>query len=269
MPKRPNEPTFRQDLYRGTAVDYDQYRLRYPRALADELRLALSLDGRGQLVDLACGTGQVARLLSQYFGHVLGVDQEPAMIEVARARSARERDGIAWAVARAETLELPASSVDLVTIGNAFHRLDRPIVARRVLGWLKPDGALALFWSDAPWSPGRDWQAALGRTISKWTQRTGAATRIPEGWRREDYPDDHVLRDVGFSRFSEYTVAESQTWTIEAIFGFLRSTSFASRDALGAEAEAFEADVRRVLTSLNPQGTYEQIVTFVARLARP
>ncbi|MGH3686647.1 MAG: hypothetical protein ACRDRU_15355 [Pseudonocardiaceae bacterium] len=31
------------------------------------------------------------------------------------------------------------ASFELITVGNALHRLDRPLVAGRVLNWPKPD----------------------------------------------------------------------------------------------------------------------------------
>ena len=46
----------------------------------------------------------------------------------------------------AEELSAPEQAFDLVTIGNAFHRLPREAVARGILGWLKPGGFLALLW---------------------------------------------------------------------------------------------------------------------------
>ena len=51
---------FRRDLYRGTARDYDRFRVPYPRSLVDDLAERSGAACRGRLLDLACGTGQVA-----------------------------------------------------------------------------------------------------------------------------------------------------------------------------------------------------------------
>jgi SAM-dependent methyltransferase len=53
------DPEFRRDLYRGTARDYDRFRVPYPQALIDDLAGRSGADGQGRLLDLACGTGQV------------------------------------------------------------------------------------------------------------------------------------------------------------------------------------------------------------------
>jgi hypothetical protein len=42
--------------------------------------------------------------------------------------------------------------MDDAVIGNAFHRLDRDLVAARIAGWLEPGGHLALCWSSSPWA---------------------------------------------------------------------------------------------------------------------
>lgn len=54
-------------------------------------------------------------------------------------------------VSSAEALDAGPGSFELAVIGNAFHWLDRDLVARRVLGWLRPGGCLALCWSSSPW----------------------------------------------------------------------------------------------------------------------
>ena len=44
--------------------------------------------GRGRLLDLACGTGQLAFALRSPFAEVWAVDQEPDMVAVVRSKAA-------------------------------------------------------------------------------------------------------------------------------------------------------------------------------------
>jgi hypothetical protein len=54
-----DELSFAPDLYRGTAGYYDRYRLSYPPAMITDLVRRTQPSGRGRLLDLACGTGQL------------------------------------------------------------------------------------------------------------------------------------------------------------------------------------------------------------------
>ncbi len=80
-----DEVRFRPDLYAGTAGYYDRYRPRYPVGLVRRLVDEAGVTGGGRLLDLACGTGQVALGLSSYFEEVWAVDQEADMVRGGRS----------------------------------------------------------------------------------------------------------------------------------------------------------------------------------------
>ncbi|HET9058500.1 MAG TPA: class I SAM-dependent methyltransferase, partial [Acidimicrobiales bacterium] len=115
-------PQFRPDLYRGTAADYDRYRVPYPPALVQDLATRTALSGTGRLLDLACGPGRATFALCAHFREVVAVDQEASSVDYAKGVSG-ERGGshITWVVGRAEDAEI-AGSFELVTVGDAFHR---------------------------------------------------------------------------------------------------------------------------------------------------
>jgi SAM-dependent methyltransferase len=171
------EVRFAADLYSGTAGDYDRYRLPYPEAMIEDLVRVARVSGRGRLLDLACGTGQLAFPLRPWFAEVWAVDQEPDMVEVVRAKAAAAgARGFRPVVSSAETLRAGPEYFELAVIGNAFHRLDRDLVASRILGWLQPGGHLALCWSSAPWAGKKDWQRALAAALDWWKAALGAET---------------------------------------------------------------------------------------------
>src|SRR5689334_11731730 len=150
--------------------------------IADLVRRA-GVSGRGRLLDLACGTGQLAFPLRRWFGEVWAVDSEPDMAEMVRAKAAAAgATGVRPVAAKAETLRAEPGYFELAVIGNAFHRLDRDLVAGRILGWLQPGGHLALCWSTQPWTGRQSWQRALDAALDKWRTALGAQQRIPAGW---------------------------------------------------------------------------------------
>jgi ubiquinone/menaquinone biosynthesis C-methylase UbiE len=99
-----DELRFAADLYHGAAGHYDRYRLPYPGATTGELIQRAEVSGDGRLLDLACGTGQLAFPLRQWFSEVWAVDREPDMLHVVRAKAeALGAGNIRPVVADAET----------------------------------------------------------------------------------------------------------------------------------------------------------------------
>jgi SAM-dependent methyltransferase len=264
--------SFRTDLYEGTAEYYDRFRRPYPADLINDLVIRTGADRAGTLLDLACGTGQVAVALHEEFASICVVDQEPGMIGVLRRNAAGFPDAAAWqfVIGAAEEVSVPDSSVDLVTIGNAFHRLRRDAVAARVLRWLKPGGHLALLWGGGPNRGDAPWQEALQATMQRWQDRPGADERIPASYEadRSARPDLEILRSAGFEIVTRREFPVTQVWTAAEIAGFVASTSVLSPAALDTDAAGFDADLRRTLLSCEPGGHFRQDTTFACELAR-
>lgn len=264
-----NEAHFATDLYQGTAEYYDRYRLPYPASLLAHLVAGTHLSGHGRLLDLACGTGQLAFPLSPHFAEVWAVDQERDMIETVRVKAAdRGVRDLRPIVAGAETLTAQPDSFELAVVGNAFHRLEREIVARRILHWLVPGGYLALCWSSAPWAGGEDWQRSLAATLARWQRELGAEHRVPEGADGAHRPDPEVLSAAGFEVCGRAEFTAEHHWSLAELSGHIRSTSFLPPAVIGVRAAAFDADLAASLSPHNDGGFFTETVSFAYDLAR-
>ena len=265
-----NDPTeFRSELYRGTASFYDQYRLPYPTELINDLASRTSLDGTGRFLDVACGTGQLAFALKPFVADVLGIDQEQDMVDCAREKAlGRGLRNMRWASGRAEDFTA-AEPFDLVTIGNAFHRLQRGHVAERARQWLVPGGHLALVWSSGSQSGPAPWQSVLDDCAKEWAERVGENDRVPAGWEFElaRKPHTAVLRAAGFDIVGRYDFADVHDWAVDELVGLLYSTSFFPRVALGDRVTAFEADLAQRLLALEPSGVFREEISAAYDLA--
>jgi SAM-dependent methyltransferase len=262
---------FRRDLFQGTAMYYDRFRVPYPRPLIEDLARRAGASGTGRLLDLACGTGQLAFALSGYFAEVWAVDQEPGMIEVAAQKKRAAGLGtMRLLAASAEDLAAPDGGFDLVVIGNAFHRLPRDTVAANVFRWLRPGGLLALVWSQGPWDGGRPWQRAMAAAAYRWQERAAATGRVPAGYEadRKRRPDLAVLRGAGFEPAGYHEFLVTYEWVPETLTGYALSTSLMSPAALGGHVSEFEQDLRRELLACEPTGRVEQVINFAYDLAR-
>lgn len=120
-----------------------------------------------RVLDLACGTGIVARIVApmvQPGGEVFGVDFNPAQITTARSIDS----SIDWREGDAESLPFTDQEFDLVVCQQGFQFFpDRVQTVKEVHRVLKPGGRVGIaVWSSIERSPGYlALSSALGRTI--------------------------------------------------------------------------------------------------------
>ena len=269
---RPDGSDFLTDGFSGTAEAYARFRPPYPDALLDDLQQRAGVTTKGRLLDLACGPGRVALPLARYFGEVWAVDREPEMIEVGRGRAERQGlTNVRWMVGRAEDVEASPGSFELITIGEAFHRLDQPTIAARAMTWLAPGGCLATLGCFSLMAGQETWHGVLRAAVRPWAGRDGGSqpTSTPLSSRPRGAEHERgVLTGQAFRHVGTFDFPHPDVWTLDAIVGNLHSTSRFSRRALGHEAERFDADVRRALLAFDSSGRYPETLRFGYSLFR-
>ncbi len=107
---------------------------------------ALDLRPGQSVLDVGCGAGQTILQLSDRVGpsgRVIGVDIAPALLDIARRRTAG-RDHVQWIEGDAQRVEWPSASVDAVFSRFGVMAFEDPVAAfvsfRRLL---RPSGKLA------------------------------------------------------------------------------------------------------------------------------
>ena len=119
-----------------SAEAYDRGRPGYPDAAIAALGLRPGL----LVLDLAAGTGKLTRRLLEAGTEVIAVEPVAEM-RAALPAGARPFDGTAESIPQGD------SSVDLVTVAQAFHWFDGDAALAEIHRVLRPDGALALLWN--------------------------------------------------------------------------------------------------------------------------
>jgi SAM-dependent methyltransferase len=153
-----------------------------------------------RVLDLACGTGIVARLAAACVapgGAVTGVDVNPGMIAVAQAVSAGVSPPIEWRESDAHTLPFAEGSFDagLCQFGLMFFS-DHPAALLELHRVIAPDGRVALaVWRSTAANPG--W-SLFATALEQHVGATAAATmRAP--FVLADADEVHTLvRGAGF-----------------------------------------------------------------------
>jgi ubiquinone/menaquinone biosynthesis C-methylase UbiE len=101
-----------------------------------------------QVLDLGCGTGTVARQVAlrlQDEGTVVGLDNDPDMLRVARQRASSENVTVEWIEADAMDIELPDDAFDLVLCQQGLQFFPEPLRAlREAARVLRTGGRIAL-----------------------------------------------------------------------------------------------------------------------------
>jgi SAM-dependent methyltransferase len=265
-------PNLRSDAFVGAADDYVRYRLPYPRPMLQALLAGAALPPTAaRLIDLACGPGRVALAIADHFSEILAVDLESEMVEAGKREAALQGvNHIRWSVARAEDFAAPTSGFDLVTIGEAFHRLDRPRVAAKAFDWLKDGAALATLGMENFRHGNAPWRRILVEVVTGFVgtpaERIGGAPNpaVADALAEQEA----ALWGAGFVEVASHDFVFAHEWHLPDLLGNLRSMSVVSPHTLGTRHAAFEAELCAALLAYDPAGRFQEHVSCGYTLAR-
>src|SRR5579862_1299831 len=228
-------PNFPADTFAGTAGYYARFRLPYPRPMIEHLLAQRRGAARQEsLLDLACGPGRLTLPLAPSFADVIAIDLEPEMIEEASQEGLRRGvTNVDWRVGKAEELAIPGASLGMITIGEAFHRVDQKRVLENGRRWLRPGGTFVILGGTSTSDPAAPWQRIVTDVVRKWTGLKNVPYVSQAAIAETVKQCEDVLSDSGFVTIASRQFPLHHTWTTESIVGYLFSTSFCSRKALG------------------------------------
>jgi SAM-dependent methyltransferase len=130
-------PWAQEGFSRG-AYAYERARPAYPTAAVSHLVDRLGLRPGATVVDLAAGTGKLARLLVRSGAHVVAVEPVRAMRELIPG------DGIDVLTGTADAIPLPAAAADAVVVAQAFQWFRADAALAEIHRVLRPKGRLAI-----------------------------------------------------------------------------------------------------------------------------
>lgn len=256
------------DLYAGTAAYYTVGRWAYPPELADAFTAELGLDGRGRLLDVGCGPGSLTLLLAPRFAEAVGIDADPDMVAEARRRA----PGARFERMLAEELPGGLGLFDVVTFAQSFHWLDQRRVAVLVRGMLTAGGVCAQVHAtthrgvdpdrELPHpQPPHDDIAELVRRFLGPVRRAGGRL-VPQ-----DPPSDYAAAFVaaGFTGPRRFEVpGRVVVRTADQVVAAYFSLSSSTPHLLGKGRSEFEAELRRLLHDVAPDGVFAERAREIA-----
>jgi SAM-dependent methyltransferase len=255
-------------LYAGSAEFYMKGRLPYPERLADVFRDHLGVNGTGRLLDLGCGPGSLSLLLALSFDEVLAVDADADMIRVGEAAAAaRGIRNVTWRHEYAEDLD-DLGRFRVVTLAQSFHWMDRPVVARKIRGWLHQDGGCVHIGAtthegtgatgDLPYpTPPRDRMRELVQAYLGPERRAGRGVVVGE-YTPEDAAA--VFRAAGFVGPEVLMVTGGDMFerSEDQVIASVLSLSSAAPHLFGDRLPMFLDDLRQMLRQASPSGMFAE-----------
>ncbi|MHA4816197.1 class I SAM-dependent methyltransferase [Streptomyces aculeolatus] len=243
------------------AAYYAQYRRGYPSGVLDALQSAFALTAEDAVLDLGCGTGQLAVPLASRVGSVIGMDPEPDMLRLARrAAAGRGVRNVTW-VLGADT-DVPALGglvgqrpLGMAVIGQALHWMRHEELFQALFPLCRRGGGVAVVANGAPlWLQDRTWSRTLRACLEDHFGTRLEATCGTGADDRRRYA--RALRAAGFTGVREDALEYEVEFGFEELIGSVCSAIPADRLPGPKERPAFAERIRRAL----PPGPYREDV---------
>jgi len=257
--------------FRDTAGDYQLYRLDYPPRLVARLAGLAGLKPGDAVLDLGCGPGNLAIPLARMGMAVTAMDPEPDMLAAAQETAKAGSGNLPIRFVHGGSGDLTESDgpFRLVTIGRAFHFMDRAAVLDLLDRIVTQDGGIALLHDAHPPVPENDWYKVLLRISDRHGRALFARATAKDVTRGGHRRYETALYASAFTQLDGLSVTTRTNVTEDQIVGRAFTTSICARGVLGAPAAAaFEAELRMALREIAPDGSFTEIAEMVALLAR-
>lgn len=139
------------------------------------------------VLELACGSGQLSFNLSKYAKNWIGTDFSEQMILEARKRG--ENENLTFEVVDATSLSFSDGEFNCVVIANALHIMPEPDEAmREIYRVLKPNGILS--------APTFLWKEGTQSKFKKWIMSV-VGFKMYQEWNKKQFKD--FIEKHGFS----------------------------------------------------------------------
>ena len=174
---------------------YERYATQYMGQWAPDLIDIAALQPGERVLDLACGTGLLARLATKRVGpagHVTGLDINAEMLAVAREIAPEHGAPIEWIEGSAVAMTFADASFDVIVCQQGLQFFpDREAALREMLRVLVPGGRVAL----SVWKSPNPYSRAVGDALEK-LAGAEAADKYRAGRRPQMAPSADTLHGM-------------------------------------------------------------------------
>jgi len=257
--------TFDAHRFKTAAQHYVQGRLDYPPELIERVVSLTGLGGHHRVLDLGCGPGFLAAGFAPYVSEVVGMDPEPAMLEQAANYAAARGARVKLIQGSSYDLGDHLGRFQLVTIGRAFHWMDRSATLDALARAIAVDGVVALFGDAHLELSENDWKRSFRSILEPFAEKDPAhgARHGNPAW----ITHEAVLLGSVFCRLQRISVVRRLKTPIERLLDRALSMSSTSPERLGADRDRLLESLRTVLAEKAVDGLVTEVVESEALLA--
>jgi trans-aconitate methyltransferase len=217
--------------------------------------------GGKRVLDLGCGPGFIANAVAPHVSQVLGLDPSANMIDAARAAAA---PNARFEIGSSEDLSAVTPPLQLVTIGRAFHWMDRAQTLGALDGLLAEGGAVALLNDRTVDVPMNRWWHAFNALMKSFAVLDDYNQHRASGdW----VPHEEVLAGSALSDLRSLSVYKTHAWSEEKLIRHALSRSGTTEALLGDRLPEFKAASRELLSGFGA-GPWQSLNQHIALVAR-
>ncbi len=254
-----NTGKFDPESYRGTYEFYVNYRPGIPEEVINIIVKHFDIKPNDRILDIGCGTGQVALAMEGKCGEMVCVDADPEMLIQAEKATRGSKIKFTWIDRSAEDLgelKKKLGTFKVATICRAFHRMNQEQVLKDLDDLIDEDGGLATFSDRVLWGGDEEWQRALKEAIQRYLEKEG---RVGKGKSKaSDELWENILARSVFRFIKTYDVPTVRSWDVEGIIGYVFSTAAAAPHLFGDQLNRFKEETKNILLSINPKGVFQE-----------
>jgi ubiquinone/menaquinone biosynthesis C-methylase UbiE len=230
--------------FSNRVADYVRYRPSYPSALVDVLRDECDLRSDHVIADVGSGTGILSKMFLENGNRVFGIEPNDEMRHAGEEYLSVFKN-FSSITGSAEATSLPDTSVDFVTVAQAFHWFEPVATRREFQRILRPAGFVVIVWNQRLFDTTpflRDYEALLHRFGTDY------------GKVSESYPRKAQIQEFfSPSTFSQKSFPNFQEFDFDGVRGWLRGSSYVPGPDHPAFA-AMMAELERVFAAHQRNG---------------
>jgi len=250
------------ERFKNPARYYTTGRPTYPKLLARRVSDLVGLSSGENVLDLGTGPGFLAIDYAPFAHSVTAVDPSDDMLAVAGQNA--EQAGVRIRFVKGSSFELTPQlgRFKLVTIGRAFHWMDRAQTLSSLDALVDAGGAVALFGERYPDVPDNAWHKPFRTLLDSYATEDPAKSRT-----RELGGHEAVLLASPFDHLETVSVLEARRTKVEHFVDRALSFGAAWDGRPGSREQDLAGEVRKLIEPYAVDGVVREVVEGHALVA--